>query len=106
MAEFIRGFFRAVHESNWFIHSFFVSENKKATRRLLPFLKDGRDDRIRTCDLIVPNDALYQAEPHPDMDSIVAMFLIFVKQYAPAACVYRIVQLFPVPCGQRLHGVP
>jgi hypothetical protein len=28
--------------------------------------KDGRDDRIRTCDLIVPNDALYQAEPHPD----------------------------------------
>ena len=34
--------------------------------RLLPFLKNGRDDRIRTCDLIVPNDALYQAEPHPD----------------------------------------
>ena len=68
--------------------------------------EDGRDDRIRTCDLIVPNDALYQAEPHPDMDSIVAMFLIFVKQYAPAACVYRIAQLFPVPCGQRLRGVP
>ncbi len=26
----------------------------------------GRDERIRTSDLVVPNDALYQAEPHPD----------------------------------------
>lgn len=26
----------------------------------------GRDDRIRTCDLLIPNQALYQAEPHPD----------------------------------------
>ena len=24
----------------------------------------GRDDRIRTCDLCVPNAALYQTEPH------------------------------------------
>src|SRR3970040_2879604 len=26
----------------------------------------GRGDRIRTCDLYVPNVALYQAELHPD----------------------------------------
>lgn len=26
----------------------------------------GRDDRIRTCDPLVPNQVLYQAEPHPD----------------------------------------
>lgn len=26
----------------------------------------GRDERIRTSDLLVPNEALYQAEPHPD----------------------------------------
>ncbi len=25
----------------------------------------NRGDRIRTCGLVVPNDALYQAEPHP-----------------------------------------
>lgn len=25
----------------------------------------SRDDRIRTCGLLVPNEALYQAEPHP-----------------------------------------
>ena len=26
----------------------------------------GRGDRIRTCDLYVPNVALYQTELHPD----------------------------------------
>ena len=29
------------------------------------FLLFGRDDRIRTCGLCVPNATLYQAEPHP-----------------------------------------
>ena len=29
---------------------------------------NGRDDRIRTCGLIVPNDARYQTVPHPDND--------------------------------------
>lgn len=28
--------------------------------------RDGRGDRIRTYDLFVPNEALYQAELHPD----------------------------------------
>ena len=26
----------------------------------------GRDGRIRTCDILIPNQALYQAELHPD----------------------------------------
>lgn len=26
---------------------------------------NGRGDRIRTCDLLVPNQALYQAKLHP-----------------------------------------
>ena len=26
----------------------------------------SRGDRIRTCDLVAPNDALYQAELHPE----------------------------------------
>jgi hypothetical protein len=29
------------------------------------FVKNGRGDRIRTCDLLVPNQALYQAKLHP-----------------------------------------
>jgi hypothetical protein len=29
-------------------------------------VKVGRGDRIRTCDLYVPNVALYQTELHPD----------------------------------------
>lgn len=29
-------------------------------------MQSGRDDRIRTCDLMVPNHARYQAAPHPD----------------------------------------
>ena len=28
--------------------------------------KHGRGDWIRTSDFFVPNEALYQAEPHPD----------------------------------------
>ncbi len=29
-------------------------------------LEDGRGDRIRTYDLLVPNQALYQAKLHPE----------------------------------------
>ncbi len=28
----------------------------------------SRGDKIRTCDLLVPNQALYQAEPHPEFE--------------------------------------
>ena len=28
---------------------------------------NGREDRIRTCDPLVPNQVLYQAEPLPDI---------------------------------------
>ena len=30
----------------------------------------SRGDKIRTCDLLVPNQALYQAEPHPEFEAI------------------------------------
>ena len=29
--------------------------------------ENGRGDRIRTCDLVVPNHALYQAKLRPDL---------------------------------------
>ena len=35
---------------------------------------NGRDDRVRTCGLIVPNDARYQTAPHPDNDSYFSNF--------------------------------
>ena len=33
-----------------------------------PAFSIGRGDRIRTCDLYVPNVALYQTELHPDTE--------------------------------------
>ena len=28
--------------------------------------QNGRDDRIRTCDVLLPKQARYQTAPHPD----------------------------------------
>ena len=39
---------------------------------------NGRDERIRTFDLVVPNDALYQAEPHPDYSFWILGFLFWI----------------------------
>ena len=47
-----------------------ISSNKKPIETLKfqwVFVDTGRDDRIRTCGLCVPNATLYQAEPHLDM---------------------------------------
>ena len=41
------------------------------TRRKVVFLKNGRGDRIRTCDPLVPNQMRYQAALLPDMGSLV-----------------------------------
>ena len=42
------------------------ADMKKQQSDKLNAVKDGRGDRIRTCGLFVPNEALYQAEPHLD----------------------------------------
>ena len=34
----------------------------------------GRGDKIRTCDFYVPNVALYQAEPHLDIELFFVVF--------------------------------
>ena len=47
-----------------------------ASRGALRFF--GRDDRIRTCGLCVPNATLYQAEPHPVTQNILTHFTAFV----------------------------
>lgn len=53
----------------------FFADRKKGTAFAVPF--DGRGDRIRTCGLFVPNEALYQAEPHLDFDmSFIDSFFI------------------------------
>ena len=54
----------------------------------------GRDDRIRTCGILVPNQALYQTEPHPVVlfsqqrellyniiPVLSTLFLIFFKKF-------------------------
>ena len=45
-----------------------------ASRQCLLLCNSGRDDRIRTCDLIVPNDARYQTVLHPDRKILYACF--------------------------------
>ena len=49
----------------------YPSDRKKAGTQV-PLLFCGRSDRIRTCGLLVPNQAHYQAVPHPvsNADSI------------------------------------
>ena len=44
------------------------TQNKIPTKGFKPLMgiQYGRDDRIRTCGILVPNQALYQTEPHPD----------------------------------------
>ncbi len=42
---------------------------------LQPLEFAGRDERIRTSGLSVPNAALYQAEPHPVKKAIMNMIL-------------------------------
>src|SRR5690606_29528791 len=46
-------------------------KQKPARGRSAYRLKIGRGDRIRTCDLYVPNVALYQPELHPDRARII-----------------------------------
>ena len=40
--------------------------NASPSKRMFGLFSCGRSDRIRTCDFVVPNDALYQTEPHPE----------------------------------------
>ena len=57
----------------------FKKQNAASKRRCFAF---GRDDRIRTCGLCVPNATLYQTEPHPVTQNILPHFFEFV--YCPA----------------------
>ena len=42
---------------------------------------NGRGDRIRTCDLYVPNVALYQTELHPDDEETLILLDTGIRQY-------------------------
>lgn len=45
-----------------------MNENRSVEHReKFPSLKNGRAGGIRTRGLLVPNEALYQAEPRPDL---------------------------------------
>ena len=53
----------------------------------------GRSDKIRTCDLLVPNQALYQTEPHPEYAfAIIPPFIIFVKPFCLKNYPYLIIR--------------
>src|SRR5688500_15078444 len=49
-------------------------DNKKPGKHFVSRVScDGRGDRIRTCDLYVPNVALYQTELHPASRALYAV---------------------------------
>ena len=61
------------------------SKNQGSTR-IRSSLACGRDDRIRTCGLCVPNAALYQTEPHldrKDRGDRVAISLAIILYFSP-----------------------
>jgi hypothetical protein len=60
-----------------------VKEKKGLTHIGQPLAFHGRDDWIRTSDFCVPNAALYQAEPRPDLLSGDST-LIKTALYCPA----------------------
>ena len=43
-------------------------------------IKNGRNDRIRTCDLLVPNQTHYQAVLHPDCKCYYTPIHYFAKE--------------------------
>ena len=45
------------------------------------FLISGRGERIRTFDILLPKQALYQTELHPETTSIITAFLINANFY-------------------------
>ena len=47
----------------------FSLEGWRSAVELYPHL-NGRENRIRTCDILVPNQALYQAELFPEIFNI------------------------------------
>ncbi len=57
-----------------------------ASRQCLLLCNSGRDDRIRTCDLIVPNDARYQTVLHPDKKVLYA----YLGKIASKICVFYV----------------
>ena len=58
----------------------------KVRKKLEQGIKN-RGDRIRTCDLVVPNDALYQAEPHPVVKNM--KLKIGNRRNVPNAALYQ-----------------
>ena len=65
-----------------------MQTKKHRSNDLVFFKRYGRDDRIRTCDPLVPNQVLYQAEPHPAVATLLIyhelhcqsiIFLFFIK---------------------------
>lgn len=49
--------------------------NKNTTNTGGVFIKPGRGDMIRTCDILLPKQALYQTELRPEVLGIISIFL-------------------------------
>ena len=74
LCSFLGGFLQIVTLTNAgnFVNQKICPQNGHADEGLTTYVVDdfeltGRGERIRTSDLTVPNRALYQAEPRPDI---------------------------------------
>ena len=57
-------------------------QKEKADSNAVGLMISGRDDRIRTCGLFVPNEARYQTVPHPAVTrNIIREIYLLVKHF-------------------------
>ena len=80
-----------------FTSELFKSSSYNKKRRQTPSFFPGRSERIWTSGLLVPNQALYQTEPHPDKYFIFRAAVIRRAEYYIAIywfCQYRIAKNF------------
>ena len=52
-----------------------AADVRKKSQLRATFLITGRGERIRTFDILLPKQALYQTELHPETNAIITVFL-------------------------------
>lgn len=56
-------------------------------------LNRGRGDMIRTCDILLPKQALYQTELRPETFAIIIAFYINANFYMPNLCLSASIEM-------------
>ena len=70
-------------------HEKYSKTNKKALQTFVYKTFSHRSDWIRTSGLLVPNQALYRTEPHPDYQDIISHAPRFVNSSPAIFLTYK-----------------